>query len=504
MKLVSMARSHVLLSSLVVAAIIGALAIFLISLSPYPAGDDPGYHTSILKYLLLNGSVQFQVPFFPQLEQAWGSERFVTPVLLAAFGTVTGIRDVFAMTIAFAAVCAALALVPLYLLLTDWLRSRVAAIAGVTYLAFSKFYLANFLEGSFEQYTGLLFVSWVLYAQYRWIATRNDRWLVVSLGLTGVLVKTHELGFLVAALFVVTTSVWAIGQRWGGKWLAIALAGSTLGIGVLFALRPAYFAANSVQYGIREMLSTSEGTPTIALVAIGLGAVVFLVKRFRFELFAYIAIAFMLSQSAYLGSPFYPYRFNMYFMQGAALLFAVFVQSAVQLGRRSGNRLIVPSLVIAVWAFMVVPQVLHVRKLGLWIIGQSENPASVVLDDDVTMYQWMARYTPPTSVIAAPFKWGYYLPALAERAVVMDDAVGGDARDARYQLAQGVRALYMTTSAADAAARAKALGVQYVYWDASLSRFEDRFPGYSRAKFNDETYFTEVHRINEASLYEVR
>ncbi len=503
MKLVSMARSHALLSFLVVAAIVAALAIFLITLSPYPAGDDPGYHTSVLKYLLLNRAVNFEVPFFPQLGQVWGSERFVTPVLLAAFGMVTGIRDVFAMTIAFAAVSAALALVPLYLLLADWLRSRTAAIAGIAYLAFSKFYLANFLEGSFEQYTGLLFVSWVIYTQYRWIATRNDRWLVVSLGLTGVLAKTHELGFLVAVLFVVTTSVFAIRQRWGRKWFAIALTGSTVAIGTFFALRPAYFAANEIQYGIRQMLSTGEGTPTIALVAIGIGAVVFLTRRFQFELFAYIAIAFMLSQSAYLGSSFYPFRFNMYFMQGAALLFAVFVQSAVQLGRRSGNRLIVPSLMIAVWAFMVVPQVLHVRKLGLWITGQTENPASVILNDDVTMYAWIARHTPPTSVIAAPFKWGYYLPALAERAVVMDDAVGGDNRDARYQLAGEARALYTTTSAAEAAARAKALGVQYVYWGASIARFKDNYTGYSRVKFNDAEYFKEVHRVNEASLYEV-
>lgn len=500
MKLVSIARSHTLLSFFVIAAIVGALAIFLISLSPYPAGDDPGYHTSILKYLLLNGSVQFQVPFFPQLEQAWGSERFVTPVLLAAFGTVTGIRDVFAMTIAFAAVCAALALVPLYLLLADWLRSRVAAIAGITYLAFSKFYLANFLEGSFEQYTGLLFVSWVLYAQYRWIATRNDRWLIVSLGLTGMLVKTHELGFLIALLFVATTTVYAVGQRWGAKWGAIALAASAVGLGAVFALRPAYFALNGIQYPVPQMLSTGEGTPTIALIAIGIGLVAFLMKRFRFELFAYLAIAFMLSQSMYLGSMFYPFRFNMYFMQGAALVFAVFVQSALQLGRRTGNRLIVPSLVVAVWAFMVVPQVLHIRGLALWITGQEKNPMSVILKDDVEMYQWIARYTPQASVIAAPFKWGYYLPAIAERSVLIDTAVGGDSRDSRYQLAGEVGTLYVTTSAADASARAKALGVQYVFWDASFARFGT---GYSRTKFNDTKYFKEVHRVNEASLYEV-
>jgi len=500
MKIASTLRSPAFISALVVTAIVAALAVFLITISPYPAGDDPGYHTSVLKYLLLERTVSFDMPFFPQLGQVWGSERFVTPVFLAAFGTVTGIRDVFAMTIAFAALCAALALIPLYLLLADWLKSRTAAIAGIAYLAFSKFYLANFFEGSFEQYTGLLFVTWVLYAQYRWLATRNDRWLIVSFGLTGMLIKTHELGFLVALLFVAVTSVYGIGQRWGAKWRAIALAIVTVGLGAVFALRPAYFAANAIQYGVRDMLSTDEGTQTIALVAIGIGLFVFLIRKFRFELFAYLAIAFMLSQSAYLGSMFYPFRFNMYFMQGVAILFTVFVQSAMQLGRRTGNRFIVPSLVVVVWAFMVVPQVMHIRGLGLWITGQEKNPMSVILDDDVAMYRWIAGHTSEESVIAAIFKWGYYLPAIAERAVVMDTAVGGDSRDSRYQLAGDVGTLFLTTSAADAAARAKALGVQYVFWDASISRYN---LGYSQEKFNDKTYFREVHRVNEASLYEV-
>ncbi len=503
MKFPAVVRSRAFMAGLVVTAIVVALATFLITISPYPAGDDPGYHTSVLKYLLLDHTVNFKMPFFPQLGQMWGTERFVTPLFLAVFGTVTGIRNVFAMTIAFAAVCAALALVPVYLLLADWLRSRTAAIAGIAFLAFSKFYLANFFEGSYEQYTGLLLVSWVLYAQYRWIATRSNRWLVVSLGLTGVLVKTHELGFLVALLFVGTTSVYAIGQRWGAKWRAVALVALTLGLGAVFALRPAYFAANGTQYDLRHMLSADEGTQTIALVAIGIGAVVFLLRRFKFELFAYLAIAFMLSQSTYLGSMFYPFRFNMYFLQGVAILFAVFVHAVVQIGRRTGNRLIVPSLIVAIWAFMVIPQVLHIRGLGLWITGQEKNPNSVILKDDVTMYKWIASNTPQSSVIAAPFKWGYYLPAIAERAVDMDDAVGGDSRDVRSQLAGQVSALFATTSAADASAQAKTLGIKYVFWDANFTRFKDNYAGYSRAKFNNKTFFKEIHRVNEASLYEV-
>lgn len=503
MKITTVVRRSALLSTLIVVAIVVALTVFLITISPYPAGDDPGYHTSVLKYLLLDHTVNFKMPFFPQLGQVWGSERFVTPVFLAVFGTITGMRDVFAMTITFAALCAALALIPLYLVMADWLRSRAAAIAGIAFLAFSKFYLENFFEGSFEQYTGLLFVSWVMYTQYRWLATRNNRWLAVSLGLTGVLAKTHELGFLIALLFVVTTSIYAIGQRWGAKWGTVVLVGSTVAIGTFFALYPIYFAVNGTQHGLRDMLSTEEGTPTIAMLAIGIGTLVFLIQRLRFELFAYIAIAFMLSQSAYLGSPFYPFRFNMYFLQGVAFLFALFVQCVLRPERRSGNRLIAPALLIVVWACIVVPQVLHIRGVGIWITSQVKNPMSVILDDDVAMYQWIAHNTPHGSVIAATFKWGYYLPAIAERSVVLDDAVGGDSRDARYQLAGEVGALYATTSAADAAARAKTLGVQYVYWGASMARYKEYYKGYSRTKFNDVKYFREVHRINGASLYEV-
>jgi hypothetical protein len=247
------------------------------------------------------------------------------------------------------------------------------------------------------------------------------------------------------------------------------------------------------------MLGVGEGTPTVALALIGIGVAIFLFRRFQFEVFSFIVISLMLSQSAYLGSPFYPFRFNPYFLQAVALLFAVSVHGIMQILKKFPISL-QPLFVGALLTFVAVSQVLHVRALGLWITNQKSNPASVILDDDVAMYRWIARNTPQASVIAAPFKWGYYIPAIAERSVVMDTAVGGDIRDARYQLAGEVGMLFWTTSAADAATRAKAIGVQYVYWDASFTRYGT---GYSQAKFNDAAYFREVHRMNGASLYEV-
>ena len=482
--------------------VVAALFVFLLTISPYPAGDDPGYHTMVIKYLMLNHDMHFTMPFFPQLGQLWGSVRFVTPLVVSTFATVTGITDVFRLSIGFAALCAALALIPVYLLIAQWLRSRTVAVLAVAYLAFSKFYLANFFQGSYEQYTGALFLSWVLYAQYRWTTTKAIRWLWTGIALAAVLYKTHELGFLVAVLFVLVSTLNAVRVRWGLRWFIPALVLSMTALGAFMALNDTYFAASMIDYPVRKMLGTDEGTPAIAVVLLAIGAAVFLLRRFQFEVLAYFGIALMLSQSAFLGSSFYPYRFNLYFLQAVALLIAV----ALDLLLRSVRRLrgiSVPIVILLFMSLIVIPQYLHIRGLGLWITGQKRNPESVVLADDVAMYRWIKDHTPKDAIFAAPFKWGYYLPAIAERSVVVDDAIGSDSRDVRWNLAGQTAQLFVEPSAEKAAALAKQLNVRYVLWDAIFSKYPENHRAYDQEKFGDPAYFREANRINNTVLYEV-
>lgn len=481
--------------------IVVGLFIFLATLSPYPAGDDPGYHSSILRYVMLNHDVRFPIPFFPQLNQLWGSERFITTMFLGAFGTLSAFNDVFRLIIVFAAFSAAFALVPVYLLIVQWLHSKIVAVLAVAYLTFSKFYVENFFEGSYDQYTGLLLVTWILYAQYRWITTRNTRWLGMSVGFTALLLKTHELGFFVAILLIITNGLNEIRFRFGTRKFIMVTLFSIVILSVFFAARPAYFPVNATGYSIRSMLEVSEGTPLLALAVIGIGAALFIVRNPHFVLFSYIVISLILSQSALIDSPFYPFRFNVYFLVAVALLFAISIDGILRVFKRAS--ILPPLFVFMIIAFIVIPQIVSTHALGSWITDQRLNPASVVLEDDLKAFRWMKENLPVDAVVLAPFKWGYYLPAIAERSVVLDNAIGGDERDVRFQIAHKGRELYREKSTQRAAQLADELSVGYILWDESISRFPERYPGYDDEKFKQSEYFRVRFVSKNTVVYEV-
>ncbi|MFA6553848.1 MAG: hypothetical protein WCT27_05500, partial [Patescibacteria group bacterium] len=142
--------------------------------------------------------------------------------------------------------------------------------------------------------------------------------------------------------------------------------------------------------------------------------------------------------------------------------------------------------------------------IAAWVSGQKNNPSSVILDQDVSAFRWLGDNSDKSAVAVAPFKWGYYLPALSGRKVILDTAVGGDARDARYPYAVKAQKMFATVSSQEASGLAKDLEASYVVWDASITRFPDRYPSYVKNKFDNAEYFTKVYDRGTVAIYQVK
>lgn len=503
-KIMTRSRIMLMVEGLIVVCIVSGLFLFTLHMSSLPVGDDPGYHSMVLRQLLQTNDFHFANPFFPSLNQHWSSERFVTPVLLWVVGKIVGHVDVLAWPRIFAALCMASSLIPFYWLVRRISARPVIAVCSMIFLAFSKFYQENFWEGSYEQYTGLFLFMLALCFMYRLHESRKPRYLFYTLGLLIVLFKTHELGFLVTLSMFGVASIWYLYQIIPKKifWTSILILGM-----VAIWLLPRFtsgYALNNVDYPIIQMLGVGEGIVRIAFALSVFGFLIALIKKL-WAIIVLTAITIIYSQSFYLGVPFYAYRFNMYFMVAVALCIAIGFEWLVSaVGKTHPFRRIIEIVLAAVFLVsIIIPQIHYSYGLWSWISSQTRNPASVILQSDIAAMHWIESSTLTTDVFIAPMKWGYYLPAISGRSVILTDAVGGDARDARYSLAQLANSVFVETNSIVAADLMHELGAKYVYYSSSIRRFPERFPGYRHKQFEGNQYFKTVYNKDGVTIYEL-
>ncbi|MFA6553692.1 MAG: hypothetical protein WCT27_04660, partial [Patescibacteria group bacterium] len=457
-----------IITAISVTLIAAALVIFLVTMSQYPVGDDPGFTTSMLRSIVEQGKLRAEVPFFPQLHQVYGEGRVVTLGILAIIARVFSIQDIFMLPTYFAIGCIGASLILIFLITMTWLESRAAALFSVLFLAFNKWFQANFWEGSYEQYTGLLVLVAMIYCLMLWQKKKSRKFLVLSGLLLGLLYFTHQLGFLIGATVFMTTFFFYFRTFFRTKYTVLMTSLAVVAVATLFyLLSPGYFAVNTVGYPIPAMLSSSEGTPYLLLLVFIVAVVLILFQKKNIILMSWLFISLIFSQSMLIGVPFYAYRFNVYFIVALAVISGIVVQY-VQQHVKNPLRPAMAYMLLCLAAlvqFIVVDEFNYIHGIAAWVSGQKNNPSSVILDQDVAAFRWLGDNSDKSAVAVAPFKWGYYLPALSGRKVILDTAVGGDARDARYPYAVKAQKMFATVSSQEASGLAKDLEASYVVWD---------------------------------------
>lgn len=481
--------------------------VFLISVSKYPAGDDPGYHSSVLKYLLIHENTDFVLPFFPQVHTIFNNQRFVTNIILLVIAKITGIQDVFVLTIYFAAFCMSASLIFLYLFISKWLRSPGIALFSIIFFGFSKWFQASFWEGSYDQYTGFLVLMAIFYLLYRWYADKKFVFFLCASFFLAILYKTHELGFLIGLSFWIVLVLFHLKKKLRPVlyYLFAIILFSTLGL-LYYATQSGYFTITNISYLVPQLLHTSQGISYLAFSVIIFGFFIFVFVRKDIFVFSWLSITFIFSQSSLVSLPFYPYRFNLYFFSALVLLYAVVLHVIYRALCASKIRFSIVAAFLFLFSFYFIfpKEILYIYSLGKWITGQDNNPSSVILKEDIAAFEWIKSNTRQDALFLAPYKWGYYLPAIAERSVVLDNAIGGDERDNRWSLAKTGTEIFTSKSSEIARQKAKDVGIRYVVWDASISRFPDRYPEYRRYKFEASDDFLKVYDKDNVQIYEVQ
>jgi hypothetical protein len=495
------------LTAIFIVIVAAALVVFLVTLSKYPVGDDPGFTTSILRSIVEQGKVRAEVPFFPQLHQVYGEGRYLTLAFLALIVQIFRMQNFFMLPTYFAIGCMAATLIFIFLITWTWLRSRVAALFSIAFLIFNKWFQANFWEGSYEQYAGLLILVAFIYFLMQWYRKKSYWMLLVSVLLLVMLYQTHQLGFLIGSTIFMTALFFYFRGVFRKKYTLLIAIAAIFFTGLLFYLaRPGYFAVTNVGYPLPTMLSRSEGIPYLLLLIYVISVIIMLFKKKNVILSAWLFISLIFSQSMLIGVPFYAYRFNVYFIVALSVISGVIVSYAQE---RLNNPARLRKIYVVVCLAISIPLIItdefsYIHGIAAWVTNQKTNPSSVILDEDVSAFRWLGNNSSKDSVAVVPFKWGYYLPALSGRKAILDNAVGGDTRDARYPYAVRAQKIYTATSSEEALALAKDLEADYVVWDASITRFPDRYPGYVKNKFDNAEYFTKVYDRDTVAIYKVK
>lgn len=500
-----MLRNFLVIASIILVA--SGLVFFLVSMSHYPVGDDPGFNTSVLRSIVEQKTLHAEIPFFPQLHQTYGDSRYVTLAVLGLVASIFNVQNILILPTYFAIFCMALTLVFVFLITKIWLNSRIAGLFSIVLLAFNRWFQANFWDGSYEQYTGLLVLVALIYCILLWTKKKNYWFLLLCFLLLGLLYITHQLGFLIGSTIFITTVFFYFRTALRPRYIILITLSALFSIGLIFYLiRPGYFTINGLGYPLPAMLSQSEGIPYLLLIVFVISTAIMLFKKTNIVIFSWLIISFIFSQSMLLGVPFYAYRFNIYFIVDASVISGVIVTSMRQGLNNSARRskfYVIISLAILIMVIFI-KEFNYIHGVASWLTNQKNNPASIILVEDISAFKWLGKNSDKDEVAVAPFKWGYYLPALSGRKVVLDNAVGGDSRDARYPLAMKVQKIYTSKSANEAHDIAKDLEATFIVWDSSISRFPARYPGYTKNKFADLKYFEKVYDKDTVSIYKVK
>jgi hypothetical protein len=479
-----------------------ALFLFLRNGAPFPIGDDPGYHTTLVNELLRHDfKTDFTLPIFPQVETPFPL-RAITPFLAAALARTMGITDPFLPSITLAAGALALSSLVLYLLAARVTRSRWAALVAALFFSWAKWGQEAFWEGNYDQLTSLPILLFALYSLWRWTERRQLLWLALTGALLAVLRIAHEFSFLLGLTTVAATVVITYFPS-QNRPATLALLGGTVLVLVPFLLHaiPSYFVPMGSSYPLPLLLSAAEGVQPVvaALAAIGV------VLSFRQPgLAALILLPLFFSQMGLLELPLYPFRFNLYAMAAIGLALAVAAAALYRAVEVSWGRGLSIGALVLMLAILIPSQYAHVTGLRLDLTREDHPAGTMPLYADIAAFSWLGTHVPTPANVAAPMKWGYYLPAVSGHAVTLDDAVGGDARDNRHIYAKAVRALYETEYAEDAAVTAREIGVTHVFVGKMFVQQPDRYASYRLGKFDDAEYFTKVYDVNDARIYAVR
>ncbi|MBI4092921.1 MAG: hypothetical protein HY420_03270 [Candidatus Kerfeldbacteria bacterium] len=462
----------------------------------YPPCCDTAHTLVRAKAISMNGSTEGVLPYNPSYrEPLYGSfvSEFPVHILLSLFyqvqpdlvGDLTFAKKFFVVFFVLPAFS-------IYILANRLLRSSVAGVVVVLLVYFAYLFGNSYWSGHVAQILGMFLIPLYIYFIFRYEEEGRTSFLYFALVLLLFSFWAHVLTFLILLLVAVSYAVIKIFSTSGKVKATIAFTAFGGGAVAYFLLVPSsflpHFATNPQYEQFGNVVANSFGN-VIFLTLLIIGC--FFAIRQKRILIVWFLVTYLLTQSTWLGVPFFGFRFTEFIITPVALL-AVYgmKESFTALGMRKTGSVAIAVLLIIFLPFGLLQQQ-HLKScyvnncLGL-------NPTQIP-PDDLRAFSWIKANLPETSVFAGPQKFGYYLPFVTDNPI-------------EFPIIERIL-IFTASTAAERWRIAKDVGINYVFWDAIIDSYKNEHPdfkNYAIEPLENEQYFKKIYDEGSAKIFAVR
>ena len=495
----------------VICGILIFIILFLINLryfqyrDPIFSADDPAIHLTAIKSIINHTPLTYY--FLPsahyQLPVFWS---YFIIAWLSKFLAVNFIVCTKIFTIAIFSLTPVLA----FFITRRYLELTTAVIIAF-FINFDHLFQSLFWGGNINQIIGLVFILAIIliFQQIESISDKNKRnvkllWLLLALILATLSLGFHTLTFLI---LLVVGSVYTIYSIVTSKLNIYYKCLLFLAIIIFFPLPflkspdnfSLYIAGFDLKSSFLGGLNLWNFDYIIAICFI-IGLFIS-VKKWHSAIIPVVAIVSLVFSTAGNNHPgFYPERFPVYL----SIFIIIFLLAAYEYANKLISKKWLFLLVSSIFLFINGMLVLIPTSLVLRVIYHSEYalPARVP-SEDVSAMEWIQGNTNSNAIIGGPFKWGEYIPILADRRVVYYPDQVINYSDPGFKV--DIKSLMAGDSPQQSYLAAQRLGVNYVLWSYQLNKSKNPYFVNTKYKNNffDQQYFTKVYDENDVQIYKV-
>ena len=472
------------------------------------AGDDAGVHLTSVRSLI--EGTDNSTYFYPSEEMPLRQQLF--HLTAAAFSKMISPENFIEISRVISILAFSLASLFLYLSIRRF-TDEIPAILGAVIFNLSSAYQALLWGGQLSQIFGIfilnLFIYLTLRFSHRSLLLRS---FIILIGLL-ILYKTHELAFSIGAALGITYLLIELFHYSKKLFLATCGVGITPFVFVLFSELanhlPSYIGGSLTEHsaGIYGYFTTSEGIPQLLLFLFTFGIIALIVRR-HWRFLAIFALVFTIVNAGILEMAVYPGRYMVYFFEIFAVismfgLYEVFQGIAWMLKRYYSKGFFIIHILFFVVVFSILVPLAQFELVLAERYQVYNYFPPLIPKEDVIAIEWLDANLADDVLIAAPMKWGIYIPPISGRAVVLYPYIGviGD-------FINEMGLLFKAESAAEAYEQAQKLGVTHVFIPSAVENFtfttyyDDL--GYRFDSFEDNYYFNVVYAKDYAYILEVR
>ncbi len=380
----------------------------------------------------------------------------------------------------------------IYILANRLLHSSIAGIIAVLIVYFAYWFGNAYWTGHVAQILGMFIIPFYIYFIVRYEEEGMIFFLYFPLVILLFSFWVHVLTFLILLLVTASYAMIKIFSTGGKAKAAIAYTAFSTATIVYFLLAPLnllpHFEVNAMYNQFGSIIESSFGG-VVFLTLLMVGS--FFAIRKRRILIVWFLVTYFLTQSTWLGVPFFGIRFTEFIITPIAIIVVYGMKESFKaIGMRKTGSVAMAVLLLIFLPFGLMQQ----ERLKSCYIDNclGLNPTQIP-PDDLQAMSWIKTNIPRESVFIGPQKFGYYLPFITDNTI-------------EFPVLERI-SIFTAPTSAERWQIAKGIGIDYIFWDAIIDSYKNEHPdfnNYAIEPLENEKYFAKVYDEGNAKIFAVR